>query len=97
VNGSTKRPSLRAAINAMCRSCIYDPVAGRGNWRQQVTACTATSCALFRIRPVSMPERELDSTIGRKADSELVSDKSSHTRSQRVRVSKGILAQGIPQ
>jgi len=43
--------SLRAAINAMCRSCIYDERPGNGNWRQQVSACTAHHCPLFPVRP----------------------------------------------
>lgn len=45
--------SLRGAINAKCRECIYDPVGGSGNWRQQVTACRATNCPLYDVRPVS--------------------------------------------
>lgn len=44
--------SLRRAINDKCRECIYDP-ADSGNWRQQVTACTATECPLFPYRPRS--------------------------------------------
>lgn len=52
----TKRPSLRGAIDAMCKSCIYDPVAGKGTWRQQVEACTAPHCPLFAVRPVSTSE-----------------------------------------
>lgn len=47
--------SLRAAINAKCRDCIYDPQAGLGNWRQQVTGCTVTDCPLYPVRPVSKP------------------------------------------
>lgn len=44
--------SLRGAINAKCRECIYDPEAGRGTWRQQVAACTSTRCPLFPVRPL---------------------------------------------
>jgi hypothetical protein len=51
-----KRVSLRASINAMCKACIYDPVAGKGTWRQQVEACTAPHCPLFAVRPVSASE-----------------------------------------
>jgi hypothetical protein len=47
--------SLRAAINAMCKSCIFDPRGGGGNWRQQVGACTAKNCPLWPHRPVSKP------------------------------------------
>ena len=42
---------LRQAINEMCRSCIYDERPGNGNWRQQVSACTAHHCPLFPVRP----------------------------------------------
>lgn len=45
--------SLRGAINAKCRECIHDPIGGAGNWRQQVEACTAHSCPLYAVRPVS--------------------------------------------
>ncbi len=46
------RPSLRAAINAKCKSCIFDPLA-MGNWRQQVTLCSVRLCPLWEVRPVS--------------------------------------------
>lgn len=49
-----KRPSMRRAINAACKDCIFDPVGG-GNWRQQVEACATPSCPLFELRPVSVP------------------------------------------
>jgi hypothetical protein len=42
--------SLRQAINAKCRECIHDPLAG-GTWRAQVEACTCTRCPLFAFRP----------------------------------------------
>jgi hypothetical protein len=44
--------SLRGAINAFCKHCIYDPVQ-EGNWRQQVTACTSKKCPLYPVRPKS--------------------------------------------
>ena len=47
---------LRAAINGMCKSCIFDPQGGGGNWRQQVTACTSAECPLYPYRPLSKPE-----------------------------------------
>ena len=53
---------LRRAIGAKCRDCIFDPLA-RGNWRQQVTLCTCTDCALWEHRPVSrkpLPESLLN-------------------------------------
>lgn len=45
-------PSLRQAINAKCRDCIFDPAVG-GNWRKQTHACTVTSCPLWFVRPLS--------------------------------------------
>ena len=48
-----RKPSMRRAINAKCKECIYDPIGGSGNWRQQVEACTVTGCPLYPLRPVS--------------------------------------------
>lgn len=47
-----KRPSMRKAVNAFCRDCIYDPVEP-GTWLQQVTACTSPDCPLYPVRPTS--------------------------------------------
>lgn len=46
------RRSMRAAINAFCKGCIYDRTQP-GAWRQQVEACTSKSCALFAFGPLS--------------------------------------------
>ena len=46
------RPSLRAAINAMCKSCLYDPGNGNGPWREQVQGCSSSNCALHSVRPI---------------------------------------------
>ncbi len=57
-----KKPNLRRCVNDKCRSCIYDPQAA-GTWRQQVTLCTVTNCALYPVRPTSkapIPESVLD-------------------------------------
>ncbi len=44
--------SLRKAINAKCRECLYDADAvGLGPWRMQVEACTSPECPLFEVRP----------------------------------------------
>lgn len=53
----TQKPSLRRAINAKCRECIYDPRGGGGTWKQQVEACTATGCPLYPVRPLSDGEK----------------------------------------
>lgn len=49
--------SLRKAIDQMCKGCIYDPIPGLGNWRQQVTACTMNDCPLYPYRPISKPHK----------------------------------------
>jgi hypothetical protein len=46
------RPSLRAAIDAMCKSCIYDPGSGGGAWREQVASCSSGNCPLHSVRPL---------------------------------------------
>ncbi len=48
--------SLRRAINAMCKACIYDSYQP-GNWKQQVQACTSPRCPLFPDRPTSSSEK----------------------------------------
>ncbi len=56
------RPSRRKAIDAHCKSCIYD-TKQRGTWRQQVTLCSATGCSLHLVRPKTsapIPETVLD-------------------------------------
>ena len=50
-----QRKSYKQAIYDKCRECIYDPVAGIGNWKQQVTTCTSYSCPLYPVRPVTRP------------------------------------------
>ena len=44
--------SLRAAINAKCKDCIYDPKCGGGSVRQQIGKCTSISCPLWQVRPI---------------------------------------------
>lgn len=55
--------SLRKAINDFCKYCIYDESPGNGNWRQQVTACTAPNCPLYPVRPVSKPKAKNQSVV----------------------------------
>ena len=42
---------LRAAIDATCKDCIYDPLCGGGSWRMQVAKCSAITCPLWPVRP----------------------------------------------
>ena len=52
------RRSLRAAINAMCKSCLYDPGNGNGGWREQVGGCSSSNCALHPVRPLPVKGRK---------------------------------------
>jgi hypothetical protein len=50
--------SLKKCIEAMCKSCIYDP-ADVGSWRHQVEKCTSgptakVPCPLWEVRPITM-------------------------------------------
>lgn len=46
-------PATRnAAIAAKCRDCLFDSEAA-GTWRQQVTVCPSTDCALWTFRPLA--------------------------------------------
>lgn len=57
--------SMRAAINAKCKDCIYDSCAP-GNWRQQVESCTIITCSLHPYRPKSRGTKGKD-CLGQKA------------------------------
>ena len=62
-NGAKRQPkrSMRAAIDQMCKECIYDDqFKGGGTWRMQVEACTLTTCPLYLFRPVSRPKKAND-------------------------------------
>jgi hypothetical protein len=53
-----KKPrGMRAAINAMCKDCIYDD-AEKGAWRQQVERCDIQECPLWPLRPRSKTKVE---------------------------------------
>jgi hypothetical protein len=56
----SSRLSLRAAINAMCRSCLYDPGNGNGGWREQVEVCSSSNCPLHPVRPMPVRARKSD-------------------------------------
>ena len=59
-----KKRSMRAAINAYCKECTYDPVfRGGGTWREQVGACTITKCPLYEFRPVSRPKKSREDQL----------------------------------
>jgi len=51
--------SLRAAIDAKCKDCIYDDASGLGTWREQIARCTCVDCPIWPIRtgPSSGPYR----------------------------------------
>jgi hypothetical protein len=58
------RLSLRAAIDSMCRSCIYDPGNGNGGWRVQVAGCSSSNCPLHSVRP--LPVKATNPASGRR-------------------------------
>lgn len=45
------KANLRAAIDAKCRECIYDP-GSAGSWRVQVADCCSSNCPLHALRPM---------------------------------------------
>lgn len=49
--------SLRAAIDAKCADCTYDPLAG-GTRLQQIIDCTCVSCPLYPVRPQRSPSKQ---------------------------------------
>ncbi len=56
------RPTLRNAVNAKCKECVFDPHA-LGNWREQVADCRGVNCPLYSLRPVPrscMKDGEID-------------------------------------
>ena len=57
--GPTVKPSrsLRSAVDAHCRRCIYDPFA-EGTWRKQVADCTGPDCPLFEFRARPLRSRQ---------------------------------------
>jgi len=44
--------SLRRAINAHCRACIYDPL-DYGTCAQQIACCIVANCPLHPHRPIT--------------------------------------------
>lgn len=63
------RPSLRTAIDAMCRSCIYDPEWGNGTWREQVQGCSSANCPLHAVRPITVKTQNASKEARREAAS----------------------------
>lgn len=45
--------SYKKAVDAKCKSCIYDPLSGNGAWREQVSRCSVYRCPLWEIRPMA--------------------------------------------
>lgn len=48
--------SYKAAVEAKCKGCGYDPGAP-GGWRQQIAGCLSMDCALYAVRPTPLPVR----------------------------------------
>lgn len=55
--------SRRKAIDAQCKSCMYDPRArGQGTWRKQVENCPVVECPLYPVRPTTTTGPDLIET-----------------------------------
>lgn len=50
---------LRAAINAMCKACTYDPL-DRGTCAQQIACCVSNGCPLHPVRPINTAAIPID-------------------------------------
>ena len=47
-----RKAEWQKRVNQMCRECLYDQHS-MGNWRQQISACTAYTCPLWEVRPIA--------------------------------------------
>lgn len=54
--------SYKQSVNMKCAECIYDPC-GHGTWRQQVEACTDSSCPLYGVRPLADGKTHTDTFV----------------------------------
>ncbi|BDR25691.1 hypothetical protein RVBP17_2650 [Pseudomonas phage sp. 30-3] len=61
---------LRKCIDEFCKGCIYDPES-TGSWRQQVENCSAKSCELWEVRPVSVGTKQERIIAKQKSSQEL--------------------------
>ncbi len=72
---SSIKHSLRKAVNAKCKDCIYDNLCP-GTWRQQVTLCTVKECPLWEVRPRAasqpLPNAGIGQEMAEKGQSEAV-------------------------
>ena len=78
--------SLRRAIDAKCRDCIYDPSNG-GTCREQVGACTSVSCPLWPVR--TLPTYPLPQWLTARDPARLPPDFLKLSQSQALRVLRG--------
>lgn len=69
--------SYKTAVTAKCKECIYDPIGNAGTWRQQVEACTVTSCPLFNYRP-KITKSNRPKITKKKVNGLMVSDNPTH-------------------
>jgi hypothetical protein len=58
--------SLKKAIEAKCKDCIYDEL-DTGSWRQQTENCTSKDCPLWEVRPVTIKSRDAARTPSKKS------------------------------
>jgi len=55
---STNPDGRKAAIENMCKQCVYDPAA-EGTWREQVQDCGCPNCPLYDFRPLPVKAEKL--------------------------------------
>ena len=48
------------AIDMKCAECVYDPIGGKGSWREQVKNCQGTTCPLYGVRPLPLGEKHAE-------------------------------------
>jgi hypothetical protein len=56
-----KKSEYVKAIEMKCKECVYDPIGGKGSWREQVKNCLGTSCPLYAVRPLPLSEKHAES------------------------------------
>jgi hypothetical protein len=59
--------SLRKAINAKCKQCVYDPM-DVGTAAQQIAACICSDCPLHPVRPITTKRLPLSLLAAHRVD-----------------------------
>ena len=57
-----KKGDYIKAIEMKCKECVYDPIGGKGSWREQVKNCQGNACPLYVVRPLPVGEKHADNS-----------------------------------